>query len=205
MTAELIPLELIHPFRMIVAGPSGCGKTVFTNALIKSHLIDDINFNEIIWCYSEIGSLRDRIPYVTYQEGLPSVEQYDGTRKLVILDDLMHETNTDIAKLFTKMSHHRNVSVILITQNVFFQSKNSRDISLNNNYLVIFKNPRDKAQVMHLAKQIRPGQTKFFMKSFEDATETPHGYLFIDFKPRTPEIQRLASDITHEHPMILTP
>jgi len=45
--------------------------------------------------------------------------------------------------MFTKISHHRNVSVVYLTQNVFDKNKYARTISLNAHYLVLIKNPRD--------------------------------------------------------------
>ena len=219
-------MELFHPFTMIIAGPSGSGKTVFTKKILESRNIFTktilesnstsgkkileakivrVEFSEIIWCYSEIGSLGKRMSNITYQEGLPSEDQYDGTPKLVILDDLMHETNESVAKLFTKISHHRNVSVISITQNIFSRNKNSRDISLNVHYLTLFKNPRDKAQISYLARQVCPENSKFFMDSFYDATSSPHGYLFVDFKQETSDSDRISSDIFYKHPAVYKP
>jgi hypothetical protein len=197
-------MELIHPFTMIIAGPTGCGKTVFSNQLIDSHLFN-VEFTEIIWCYSEIGSLGSRNPKVTYNEGLPSEEKLDGTPKLVVLDDLMHDLDQSVAKLFTKISHHRNVSVIAITQNIFSQNKNARDIALNSHYLAIFKNPRDKAQVRCLARQVFPDKPLFFMDAFIKATSIPHGYLLVDCKQATPESEQLKSDIFNKHPLVFTP
>jgi hypothetical protein len=49
------------------------------------------------------------------------------------------------ASLFTKKSHHRNISVMYIEQNLFHKGKNHRTISLNAHYMVLFKNPRDEA------------------------------------------------------------
>jgi len=37
----------------------------------------------------------------------------------MIVDDLMAETNQLIANIFTKISHHRNTSVLYLSQNVF--------------------------------------------------------------------------------------
>src|SRR5207245_3154421 len=111
----------------------------------------------------------------------------------------------NVAKLFTKISHHRNVSVISITQNIFPRNKNARDIALNSHYLVVFKNPRDKAQVCHLARQVSPENPKYFMKSFLYAQSIPHGYLFMSFKNSTPDSQRLVTDIFHPHPLIYSP
>jgi hypothetical protein len=39
---------------------------------------------------------------------------------LILLDDLLNNAySKDVCDLFTKDSHHRNISVILITQNLF--------------------------------------------------------------------------------------
>ena len=54
--------------------------------------------------------------------------------------------------LFTKGSHHSNLSVLHLVQNVFDKNKHTRTISLNAHYLVIFKNPRDASQVTHSAR-----------------------------------------------------
>jgi hypothetical protein len=60
-----------------------------------------------------------------------------------------------------------------------------RNISLNAHYIVLFKSPRDKQQISMLARQINPGKVQEFMRSYEDATSRPHGYLMLDLKPTT--------------------
>ena len=75
-----------------------------------------------------------------------------GRPCLIILDDLLNEVYLkDVCDLFTKGSHHRNISVIVITQNVFHQGRFCRDISLNGKYSVTLKNVRDKSQFQYLA------------------------------------------------------
>ena len=59
-------------------------------------------------------------------------------------------------------------------------------MSLNCNYLVLFKSPRDSSQVNHLAKQMFPGHTKYMQESLQDATSKPYGFLLCDLKPETP-------------------
>ena len=100
-----------------------------------------------------------------------------------------------LSKLFTKGSHHRNISVVFISQNLFIQGKYTRTISLNSHYMIIFKNPRDKAQFSHLARQMFPDNTRYLNECFMDATSLPHGYLFLDFKQDTQEILRVRSNI----------
>lgn len=199
-----MPVKLQHPATMIVAGPTSCGKTVFTNNLIKAKLFD-VEFAEVIWCYSESGSVADRLPNVLYNEGLPSDDMFDGRPKLIVLDDLMHESGENVAKLFTKKSHHWNVTVILINQNLFPKSKHARDMALNSHYLAIFKNPRDKAQITHLGRQVYPENSKFFADAYHQATNVAHGYLFVDFKQNTPENQRILTSIFDEYPVVFVP
>ena len=91
---------------------------------------------------------------------------------------------------FTRGSHHRNLSVIYIVQNLFHQGKGSRSVSLNSHYLVLFKNPRDK---LTLAKQMYPGQTDFFLNQYEEAVKRPFGYLLIDLKSTTQDNCRLQT------------
>ena len=68
---------------------------------------------------------------VEFNEGLPSLDEFKGEKhSLVIIDDLMHETNDVVTKLFTRVSHHTNTSVIYITQNIFHPSKENRTITL---------------------------------------------------------------------------
>ena len=48
------------------------------------------------------------------------MNNFDGNEPvLLIIDDLMQETNESVVNLFTKGSHHRNVSVMYLAQNLF--------------------------------------------------------------------------------------
>ena len=100
----------------------------------------------------------------------------------------MSEASNDkrICDLFTKGSHHRNLSVICLVQNLYYQGKESGTMSLNSQYLVLFNNPRDQQQVMVLAREMYPGQSEKFLSSYKMATSKPYGYLAIDLKPDTP-------------------
>ena len=70
-----------------------------------------------------------------------------------------------IADLFTKGSHHRNISIVYLTQNVFPQGRACRDIALNTQYLVLFNNPIDRQQVATLARRIYPSTCATFKSS----------------------------------------
>ena len=100
-----------------------------------------------------------------------------------------------IVNLFTRGSHHRNLRVIYIVQNLFHQGKGSRSISLNSHCLVLFKNPRDKLQILTLAKQMYPGQNDLFLNQYEEAVKRPFGYLLLDLKTTTQENCRLRTNV----------
>ena len=100
-----------------------------------------------------------------------------------------------IVNLFTRGSHHCNLSVIYIVQNLFHWGKGSRSISLNSHYLVLFKNPRDKLQILTLAKQMYPEQTDSFLNQYEEAVKRPFGYLLVDLKTTTQDNCRLRTNV----------
>ena len=193
--------RLVHPFTSIVAGPTGCGKTTFVVSLLRhSNTLVNSPPEKITWCYGEWQPLYSTLsaihPNLECVEGLPDLSSFDpNNRNLVVIDDLMSETDERVTKLFTKKSHHCNTSVIYLVQNVFPKGKESRTISLNAQYMVLFKNPRDNTQVVNLAKQMFPGRVKYMQEAFRDATSVPHGYLFVDLKQSTPEHLRLRSNI----------
>ena len=76
--------------------------------------------DEVVWCYGEWQTGYNHLQgAVTFVEGLPKVEDWDtAKRRLVIIDDLMSESDDRVTKLFTKGSHHRNISVVYIIQNL---------------------------------------------------------------------------------------
>ena len=122
---------------------------------------------------------------------------YASKRNILVFDDLMTEAKCDqkVTNLFTKGSHHRNISIVYLTQNLFPQGKACRDIALNTQYMVLFNNPIHRQQVANLARIIYPSTSTLFMKRFEQATSHPYGYLMIDLKLDTPEKDRLHTTI----------
>ncbi|GBN67379.1 hypothetical protein AVEN_149572-1 [Araneus ventricosus] len=187
-----------HPSSMIISGPSNSGKTFFVKRLLDSKLIQPFP-PKILWCYGAYQKLFDNMPNVEFHEGLPS-DIDTVSDALIIIDDLMSEVSSDkrLSNLFTKGSHHRNLSIIFIVQNMFHKGKEMRNISLNASYLVCFKNVRDKQQISCLARQMYPSQSKFFLESFIDATQKPFGYLFLDLKPEREECLRVRTGIFPE-------
>ena len=200
-------LKFKHPFTCIVAGPTSSGKTILIRRILKHHkLLINIADESIrvMWCYGQWQDLyNELIPdnEIRYFPGLPSESEINDLKpQIIVIDDLMTElgNNKNLSNLFTKGSHHLNISVIFIAQNVFHQGTQMRTVSLNSHYALLMKNPRDKAQIKHLARQLYPENTKFLHEAYNDATEQPFGYLKIDLKQDTPNMLRVQAKITPE-------
>lgn len=189
-----------HPFTALVAGPSQSGKSYLIRRILenRNQLIDK-PINKIVYCYSVKQEAFNEINNVEFCEGLPDLTQFDPqNNNLIILDDLMAdcEKAKNIQSLFTIHSHHKNISVFLITQNLFFKGPCARTISLNCRYIIIFNNPRCAEQVMCLSRQIFPFNSSFLVNAYNDAVESfQYGYILIDNTPTTPLKYRIQTCI----------
>ncbi len=197
-----------HPFTCILSGPTGCGKTHFARQLIK-YAADLITPppEHILWIYdNDDPESTAGIPkYVELTKDVDSINLLSADKRhLVIVDDKMmdDETAEKMEQLFTRGSHHRNLSVVYIIQNLFNKHKRHRTISVNTHYLVIFKNPRDRTQIEVLARQTHPGNSKFVLESYNKATAKPYGYLLLDLHQKTDDAIRLRTDI-FDYPQVV--
>ena len=198
-----------QPFTCILAGLSHCGKTTFAVRFIKNikKLCSPPQFHSIVWCLSETSAAPLELKgQVTFYKGIPDFKNDSLESKLIILDDLMRDAYSPlVGDLFSKFSHHRNISVILITQNLFHQARGARDISLNSKYIVVYKNPREKQQVAHLARQVYPENWRGLHQAYLDCTKKPHGYLLVDLVQDTPDLLRFRTNIFDDHPLVYAP
>ena len=187
-----------HPFNMVVAGPSQSGKTWWVMRLLSNPQMIEPRIEKIIYHYSEWQPTYEKMNNVEFVKGLPGDLPDGKQRTLLILDDLMTESsnNPEITLLFTRGTHHRNCSVVLIAQNFF--EKGLRTITLNSHYLVLMKNRRAISQIRALSSQLYEKKSKFLVEAFEDASLASHGYLFIDLKQNTEENLRVRSNIFSE-------
>lgn len=196
-------LKFPVPFSIILAGPSGCGKSTFAHNILNNlQNLTDTKFSKIIWCFSENGSVGNlpKLENLEVFSGIPDNIGNDSehkTPKLVVIDDLMtsKEYEPKICDLFIKESHHRNISIIFICQNIFYQSRFARTISLNSKYLTVFRNVRDKSQFMPLARQLHPENPVELLNIYKECTSKPYGYLFIDLNQETPDALRFRTNI----------
>jgi len=202
--------KLRAPFTMCVSGMTQSGKsTLVKKILIRRNEIIATGGNQIdrlMYCYTEwqpslFADLKQKIPSIEFCLGIPE-KWHDGMDKpaLVVLDDLMHEAgkSSEVGAAFTRTSHHRNVSLIILVQNFFH--KNMREITSNCHYLVLMKNPRDSAFVAYLGRQMSGGKKNIVMDSaYKDVMTKPYGYLFIDLSQSQNDNFRIRDSIFPEN------
>jgi hypothetical protein len=152
-------------------------------------------YENIVWCQSENKAPR-RLIDVLFVKGVSDFETPESIPTLIVLEVLMDSAySTQVSDLFTKGSHHRNISLILITQNLFHQGPSSHGISLYTKYTVTFKNPRDKTQIVHLARQVYPENMSRFHKTYLDVCKDPHTYFYLDLTQSINDLFRFRTKI----------
>jgi len=176
-------LPFRHPFTAIVLGPTSSGKTQFVMHLVDSaDVLIEPTPRKIVYYFAEYQPLcehyKDRIEFCHRMPKLDAIDR--RTDALVVYDDLMYEADERMTRLFTRGSHQRNVSVIFMVQNFFNKNRHMRTISLIAQYVVLFKNPRDSSQFIHLAKLLYPHNSRFVHEAYVDATKRPYSYILLD-------------------------
>jgi hypothetical protein len=204
-----------HPTTVLVAGPTQAGKTEFVINIIKyKRILFSPVPDKIYWAYgqkndNQLKKIQTIEPNIEFIEGCPNLDHIDPEiNNLLILDDLMDEIgkNQDCSNLFTRGSHHKNITVIGIIHNLYNQAKHSKTISLNTHHYFLFKSPRDNQQIAHFGRQIFPLTKKFIPCALALATKRKWGYLGISLDPNTPDSFRVFTGIfPFEIPLVFLP
>ena len=172
------------------------GKTQYILNLIKHRdLVIEPNVKRVIYSYKKYQPIFDTVPGIEFVQG----QNYQLDRSiptLLIIDDQMNDCNSNISDLFAVGAHHDNCSIIFVSQVLFFQDKAYRNACQNAMYLILFRSPRSKSQIGHLARQMFSGKkAENMIHAFEDATSTPFSNLIVDCRADTPDIMRLKANI----------
>ena len=152
---------------MVLTGASSTGKTNLAVHLIKNQgVFFDKPFGKIVWVsrfkQPKLQTELKNFNTDFIQNALPSMDDLkkkkgSASHLLLVIDDMMEMASKSevVGGLFTH-GRHMNVSVLYLTQNLFRQGSQSRDIRLNTNYLILFRNLQDCKQISHFAQQMFP-------------------------------------------------
>ena len=196
-------LKLTSPLTATISGSTGSGKTRWLYKLLQhKNEMFDIPVHKIIYCYGVWQPLFDEMEKyldINFHEGVPTIgtinEFVDGQHNIIVLDDLQDQVSNSLEaeQLFTRDSHHKNLTVIYIVQNLYQQGKCARNIALNSHYFIVFKNSRDVTQISNLGRQI--GMAKLLQEAYKDATSEAYNLLIVDLSLHTNEAYKLRSHI----------
>ena len=219
MSKKIYDARLVWPYSLLLCGPTGCGKTTWIVELLKSHEeMCTQTPKKLIWIYgAEQPELFKTIKEIwaprqcEFIEGFPEdlmsrLEKSNDRGSLCIFDDVMNEvtSNATISKLFTRGRSHLGCFFVLMLQNIFPKGSQSRTISINVQYQVLFRNPRDSLQISILARQLCPLNSKSFLEIYKRATHRAYGYLFCCFTQSCPdEIRYRTNVLPNEYPSIV--
>ena len=137
----------------------------------------------VVYFYSEMQELFKSAPGNTkFHFGMPEeddlleyIGDFNGSHGLLVFDDLGPEVSNSklLRDIAIKMSHHRNVSVIIVTQNIYMPGKTARTQSLNSHYFILTRTCRDLKQIGLLGSQLFPGKGIIFIETYQDAVDKP--------------------------------
>lgn len=205
-------MVLKHPFTCIVSGPSKSGKTELTKRILKwQDKMIQPNVEKVYWFYGAAGAIsdmKDKFPDVEFVRGMPSVDwvrdQDRGVPKLVVLDDLMTSaTNGFVSNMFTKSSHHDNISCMFLIQNIFPKEREVRQANLNTTYRIIFDSPHDRGQISTISTRMFSKGGADYLSSVLDAVgqDNPHPYIALDTDQTTPKALKVRTNIFPDDPV----
>ena len=127
-----------HPSNVLIVGPSKSGKTQFVWKMIRHRSwLFSRPIAHVVFCYGVWQPTYDSMKRefgdtdITWVHGLPEdpYSLFAKTPGLLIVDDLMGEieqSHKQVASWFTKGTHHMDVSLVVLMQNLF--PKNMRTL-----------------------------------------------------------------------------
>ena len=215
LTEDIVYIDptFTSPTTLAISGTTGSGKTSLMFKIIqhKDELFSTPP-KKIMYCYGVWQSIFDEMEEnlgIIFQNGLPSesvIDKFvDGNHNVIILDDLMDQVvqNANVQNLFTRGSHHKNLTIIYINQNMFCQGKCARTMNLNTHYMILLRNPRDVSQVSVLGKQT--GLGKQLVEAYQDALSKPYGYLVVDLSPHSSDFKLKTNILPDEYTIVYVP
>lgn len=219
-----------HPLTAIIAGPSGGGKTTFVSQLIThSDKLFDVNFDFIdIYIgtllednpiFEDLQKNKENVRIIEIPERYPSPKLFEtdfkndfeleykktGKKGCVIFDDMMSQLSKCglLSDLFSKFSSHLDLTIIHITQNLFYKGKDTNEhvtLYRNTHMLVLFKNPLDSTILSTVARRLGTGNKyKKILNLFHTVFEKERYIIIHGGFKRSPHLQ-FTSDIFNFDP-----
>lgn len=206
------PFKFMSPSGVMIVGPSQSGKSELVSSIIKHRTeLFQHTPEEIIYIYSCWQTNYEKLQanlgnIIKFRTDIPSrqelIELYNDNpiHRLMVIDDKISafkngKQGSELVELATVITHHCKITAFYITQNLF-HSAIQKEIGLQCQYMVVFRNPRSQQQIGILGNQLLgKGNTGYFIDAYRKATAKSHGFLLVDLARCTPEKLRLKANI----------
>lgn len=197
-----------HPCTILLCGGSKSGKTTWVRECLRNaNTLFTTPPTHVLYYYAAWQELydsmtqenlvqewRNECPQKEYIQELGDKLKGKGGALLVIIDDLLTQMNKDMTDLFQVVSHHSKATVIFLSQSLFFNNNNFREMKSSTNYVVLFKNTSDKKQIKTFLSRVSDNPNAL-LKVYNKVTKKPYTYLLIDQHQETPDEVRIRTRI----------
>ena len=204
-TMTMYDATISLPASFLVAGPRGSGKSYWVKDLLLSELLSPSPQRILYVCDSKqddiFNPLKERYgDKIFFLDDAPTFAEMKNS--LVVLDDQISEVadSKEILNAFLK-GRHKNISIILLTQNLFFKSKNMKSLSNNSDFIALTASFRSRDQIKRFSQQLG---WDFLYDAYLDAIKrSPFGHLLVDNRSKQKEEIRLRANIFDNLPEII--
>lgn len=186
--------KVSNPSNFLLVGATRTGKTSLMLDIIRDR--EEIFAREIesiYYCFEVWQNVFDNFPFVNFHQGLIKnvqevfpVSTNPNKQHILVIDDMVtdiEESGVLMSKIFSVYGHHLNINVFLLTQNLFYQNKFFRNITLNTHYIILLQMRRDKSQLKRFFSQIYPSKSALLMEVYNQSTRGKFKYLMVDLSP----------------------
>ena len=203
-----MPIKFLASRNTIIFGPTGIGKTQFMLEVIRQQLVEPFPEN-IYYMYNiEQDFMKkwneDEKQKINFIKGLDFDKMDTSKPSLLVVDDLiLSGKNNDMAEIFILGSHHKQISVFYITQNLFPNCPLFRLMSSNSHYFVLFNSQRHYRQINTLAHQMFCGQDlKRITNAYIRSSKQARGFILLSLAPEIPKELTVITDYWEWFPSV---
>lgn len=203
-----MPIKFLANHNTIIFGPTGVGKTQFMLEVIRRKLVTPFPEN-LYYMYNveqEFMKTWNQIEKqpIKFIRGLDFDKIDTSQPSLLVVDDLiLSGKNKEMAEMFILGSHHKQISVFYITQNLFPNCPLFRLMSSNSHYFVLFNSQRHYRQINTLAHQMFCGpDIKRVTNAYLRSSKQSRGFILLSLAPELPKELTVITDFWEWFPSI---
>ena len=191
--------------------------SIMFEIISKRNIAFDVPMGKIYYCYgtycNQYDIEKEKIGSdIIFISGLPSEDDVKKWATLstespiiLVLDDLLEQVSKSVScqNMVTKIAHHCEISLFILSQNMFQKGGVYRCLSLNTHYFILMKTKRDHQQILYFGRQIFPFKQNLLYSAYLYATDSvTYGYLRVDVHPASNPILALTTAFLEKYPIV---